>query len=71
MKGIDPTTHSLRVERMENGWIVLGGSDYQRSSTIPSSGHVARTPKELADLFMVWAQAQDDLPKNSHPPRNP
>lgn len=70
MKGIDPNTNSLRVERMENGWIVLGGSEYQRSSTIAIGGHVARTPKELADLFMVWAQAQDDLP-NSHPPRNP
>jgi hypothetical protein len=65
---MDPHDNCLRVERMANGWIVIGGSGYERATMVPT-GHVARTPKELADLILGWAQAQADLPTT--PPRKP
>jgi hypothetical protein len=55
----------LRIERAENGWIVFSGLCMGAHPTT----HIARTPKELADLVMTLAQAQADLP--THPPRQP
>lgn len=57
---IKPEQESIEVHRVENGWVVSSGS-YNRGECWAK--HVARTPKELADLMQEWAQAQGDLPR--------
>jgi hypothetical protein len=60
-KGVDSGCSEIRVQRMENGWVVLGGDPSYRNTI--SVGHVARTPKELADLLLDWGQRQVAEPR--------
>jgi hypothetical protein len=70
MSAIDPGSGSLRIDRVDNGWVVFSGTNFAMNCGGVPTTHVARTPKELADLVMGWAQAQNDLP-TLHPPRQP
>lgn len=57
-KGIDPGYIQVCVTRAVNGWVVV--QDHLSHGT--RVVHVARTPKELADLLQEWAQQQTDMP---------
>lgn len=60
MHGIDGAeVTTVRVLRVENGWIVTDDTGHYRGE-VARSTHVARTPDELAKLLHAWASRQAD-----------
>lgn len=59
MSNIETTVLRLEVARVENGWMV-NTSNYVRGDM--GGYFVAKTPAQLAELIINWAQAQADEP---------
>jgi hypothetical protein len=59
--GLDPEMKHLELSRVQNGWMLASPSSFAREGRyMPLM--VARTPRELADLVIAWAQQQADAP---------
>lgn len=58
---IDAEHNELVILSVSNGWVVESGRmNYRRDGYTSAASHVARTPKELADLVADWASRQQD-----------
>lgn len=61
---INPNRLSLQIDRTGNGWIIRDSFGYSHDgrSQILTEMLVARTPSQLVELILLWAQMQTDEP---------
>lgn len=57
----------LRVERVANGWVVMGWSSVygRKDGFCPTGTYVATSPEMLADLMRQWARDQVNQPSEA------